>query len=313
MIADPRDRQSAVSDSAASPSRRSQSLRKVPWILAVPAVFALLVLRFLPAVIGATYAFTSWNGVGVAADWSGLENFRAIFDEPITSKALFNTFRLAGLLVIIANVGGLLLALSLHKALKTRNLLRALFFLPFALSHLASGYIWQYVFQYDGPLNRGLRSLGLESWQRTWVADPQFAIYTVLAVLVWQYTGLAMIIYLAGLEGIPDELHDAVAVDGASAWLKFSRVTLPLLAPAITICATLTLIFGFGAFDQVVAVTGGGPVNSTETLATQVWRNTFIFGRYGYGSALALILAGVVATFAIAQVGLLRYREKQLL
>ena len=129
----------------------------------MPAVFALVVLRFLPAVIGATYAFTSWNGVGMAADWSGFENFRAIFDEPITSKALFNTFRLTGLLVVIANVGGLLLALCLHRALKTRNLLRALFFVPFALSHLASGYIWQYVFQYNGPLNR---LLGRWGWSR---------------------------------------------------------------------------------------------------------------------------------------------------
>jgi raffinose/stachyose/melibiose transport system permease protein len=154
--------------------------------------------------------------------------------------------------------------------------------------------------------------VGLESWQRVWLADPNWAIYTILVVLVWQYTGLTMVIYLAGLEGIPDEIHDAVAVDGASSWLKFRKVTLPLLAPAITISATLTLIFGLGAFDQVLSLTGGGPVNATETLATQVWQHTFVYGRFGYGSALALILAGLVATLSIAQVSLLRYRESRL-
>jgi raffinose/stachyose/melibiose transport system permease protein len=286
-------------------------LRKVPWLLAVPAVIAVLVLRFLPAIIGGTYAFTSWNGVGASAEWIGFDNFRQIFDDPITSKALGNTLKLAFLLVVIANLGGLALAIILRRAFKTRSLMRALIFLPFALSHLASGYIWQYIFQYDGPLNRALDLVGLDGWQKTWNADPGWALYTILAVLVWQYTGLAMIIYLAGLEGIPAELDDAAAVDGASAWLKFRRVTLPLLAPAITVCATLTLIFGFAAFDQVLAVTNGGPVNSTETLATQVWRNTFTFGRYGYGAALALILTGVVAVLAIGQVTLLRYREHQ--
>jgi raffinose/stachyose/melibiose transport system permease protein len=284
----------------------------VPWVLAVPAVVAVLAIRFVPSAFGATYAFTSWNGVGVDASWIGFENFRQVFRDPITSNALKNTFRLTGMLLVVVNVLGMLLALSLRSALKTRNFIRALFFLPFALSHLASGYIWQYIFQYDGPLNRVLRAVGLDSWQRTWLADPTFAIYTILVVLVWQYTGLAMIIYLAGLEGIPTELDDAAAVDGASPWLKFRRVTLPLLAPAITVSATLTLVFGFSAFDQVLSLTGGGPVNSTETLATQVWRNTFIFGRFGYGAALALILAGVVATLAITQVSLLRYRETRL-
>jgi raffinose/stachyose/melibiose transport system permease protein len=121
-----------------------------------------------------------------------------------------------------------------------------------------------------------------------------------------------MVIYLAGLEGIPDELHDAAAVDGASSWLKFRKMTLPLLAPAITVSVTLTLIFGLGAFDQILSLTGGGPVNATETLATQVWQHTFVYGRFGYGSALALILTALVATLSIAQVSLLRYRETRL-
>lgn len=291
---------------------RRSSLRKVPWLIAIPAVAALIGLRFVPSMIGGTYAFTDWNGAGADATWIGFENFRTILSDPTTSNALVHTFQLAGLLVVIGNVFGLLLAMGLRKQLKSRNLLRAMFFLPFALSHLATGYIWQYIFQYSGPLNAALAAVGLESWQRVWLADPTFAIYTILVVLVWQYTGLTMVIYLAGLEGIPDELHDAAAVDGASPWLKFRKVTLPLLAPAITVSVTLTLIFGLGAFDQVLSMTGGGPVNATQTLATQVWQNTFVYGRFGYGSALALILTALVAVLSIAQVSLLRYRETRL-
>jgi raffinose/stachyose/melibiose transport system permease protein len=262
--------------------------------------------------MGSTYAFTDWGGREATASWIGLENFRFIFRDDTLRSALFRTFQLAGLLVVVSNVLGLFLAMSLRSNLKTRNLIRALFFLPFALSHLASGYIWKFIFQYDGPLNIMLRSVGLSEWTRPWLADPVFAVYTILILLVWQYTGLTMIIYLAGLEGIPDELHDAVAVDGASRWLKLRAVTLPLLAPAITVSATLTLIFGLGAFDQVISLTGGGPVNATETLATQVWETTFIYGYFGRGSALALILTVVVAVLSISQVALLRHRERRL-
>jgi raffinose/stachyose/melibiose transport system permease protein len=301
-----------VVDPVRQPRGRRRTLKKVSWLLAVPAISVLVCLRFLPSIIGGTYAFTDWNGAGAGASWIGLGNFRTIFSDPTTSSALVHTFQLAGLLVVICNVLGLLLAMSLRRSLKTRNLMRAMFFLPFALSHLATGYIWQYIFQYNGPLNRILGAVGLDSFQGVWLADPTWAIYTILVVLVWQYTGLTMVIYLAGLEGIPDEIHDAVAMDGASSWLKFRKVTLPLLAPAITVSATLTLIFGLGAFDQVLSLTGGGPVNATETLATQVWQHTFVYGRFGYGSALALILTGLVATLSIAQVSLLRYRESRL-
>jgi raffinose/stachyose/melibiose transport system permease protein len=137
-----------VTDPDREPRIRRKSLKKVPWLLALPAIAILLCLRLLPSLVGGTYAFTDWSGAGPGASWIGLENFRAIFSDPGTSNVLAHTFQLAGLLVVISNVLGLLLAMSLRRSLKTRNLLRAMFFLPFALSHLATGYIWQYIFQY---------------------------------------------------------------------------------------------------------------------------------------------------------------------
>ena len=298
----------APTAAAASPRRRPRiPMRQVPWLLAIPAIVLMLGLRFVPAIFSGGYAFTDWTGLTLSANPVGFANFVDIFTSDTTRNALLHT-----LLLVLSNVFGLGLALLLHRGLKSRNLLRAMFFLPFALSHLATGYVWQYIFSYTGPFNQFLGAVGLTSLQKTWLADPSWAIYTIVAVLVWQYTGLAMIIYLAGLEGISEELDDAVAVDGASRWLKFRRVTLPLLAPAVTIASTLTLIYGLGAFDQVIALTGGGPVDSTETLATLVWKNTFIYGHFGYGSALALLLATIVAFLSIIQMSILRWRESRL-
>jgi raffinose/stachyose/melibiose transport system permease protein len=211
--------------------------------------------------------------------------------------------------VVLVNVTGLLLALGLRRAVKSRSVLRAVFFLPVVLSELATAYVWQYIFTYDGPLNLLLGHLGLDSWRRAWIADPEWAMYTILVVLVWQFSGLTMVIYLAGLQAIPDELEDAAAVDGAPALMRFRRVTLPLLAPAMTVAVTLTLIFGLRVFDQVIGLTGGGPVDATETLATQVYKQTFNYGLFGYGAATALVMTLIVAVLTVAMTALLRMRE----
>jgi raffinose/stachyose/melibiose transport system permease protein len=286
-------------------------LRKVPWLLAVPCVVAVLAFRYTPSVLGAIYAFTNWTGGGLSAHWTGFGNFTAIFNNPETSSALWRTLLLAGLFVVFSNALGLAMALACHRAV-TRNLLRALIFLPFALSDLAVSYVWQYIFQYNGPINSFLATVGLGSWRATWLADPRFALFTILIVLVWQYTGLTMVLYLAGLAGIPDELTDAAAVDGASSWMRFRRVTFPLLAPALTVSVGITLIFGLSAFSQVIALTGGGPINDTETLATEMYKYTFTYGEFGYGAAIAVVLTIIVAVMATLQIGVFRARETRL-
>ena len=287
-------------------------VRHVPWVFAIPGIVLVLALRHVPSLAGAGYSFTNWNGLSFSADFTGLTNYTNIFAEQATRDSLWHTILIAVLMVLFANVIGLLLAMVLRIKLKLRNLYRALFFLPFALTRLATGYIWQYILTYDGPFNQFLRFLGLDEMQRAWLADPKYAIYMVVLVLVWQYIGLALVIYLAGLEGIPEELDDAVAVDGAKALMKFKRVTFPLLAPAVTVSMTLTMIWGLATFDQIFALTMGGPVNATETLATMTWKTTFQFGLFGKGSAFAVLLTIIIAIFAVLQNGLLRKREESL-
>ena len=277
----------------------------------LPAVAVVLAFRYVATGAGTWYAFTDWDGLSDAT-WVGLDNFRQIFEDPASRGALKNTIVLAFTFVIASNVIGLALALALQRTIKTRGLLRALFFVPVVMSSLAVSYVWQFIFSFTGPLNQLLGALGLESWQRPWTGDPTWALWTIFVVLVWQFVGLSMVMYLAGLEGIPEELDEASAVDGASTFRRFRKITLPLLAPAITVSVTLSTIYGLGVFDQVLAVTGGGPVDASETLATQIYKQTFAFGRFGYGTALSLILTVLITVLAVAQLVILRRRERRL-
>jgi raffinose/stachyose/melibiose transport system permease protein len=283
----------------------------VPWLLALPGVVALMAFHFVPIVFGGYYAFTRWNGL-THATWIGLKNFRDIFADQSARGALWHTLELAGCFVVAVNAIGSTLALALNRAVKTRHLLRSVFFLPVALSPLAIAFIWRWIFDYQGALNRMLGDVGLSSLKRAWLGDPSTALWTILVVMVWQFSGLAMVLYLAGLQGISDEVYEATLVDGASGWLRLRKVVLPLLAPAITVSTTITLIIGLRVFDQVMALTQGGPVDASETLATQIYKQTFYLGRFGYGAAFALILTALIAVLALTQLALLRMNEKRL-
>jgi raffinose/stachyose/melibiose transport system permease protein len=290
---------------------RPRGLSQVPWLLALPGVAAVIVFHFVPVGFGAYYAFTEWSGVG-QAKWIGLGNFRDIFADRTARGALWHTIELAGFFVLCTNAIGLLLALGLNRAVKTRSLLRSLFFAPTALSPLAIAFIWQWIFDYQGGLNRLLSDVGLGSLRHTWLGDPSTALWTVLIVMIWQFSGLAMVLYLAGLQGISDDVYEATLVDGASTWLRVRSVVLPLLVPAVTVSTTLTLIIGLRVFDQIMALTNGGPVDASETLATQIYKQTFVAGRFGYGAALGLVLAAIVSVLALTQLAVMRRYEERL-
>lgn len=282
----------------------------MPWLLAVPGIAALVLFHFVPIGVGGYYAFT--DRTLTHTNWVGLSNFREIADSGTARGALWHTLELAACFVVLVNAIGLALALALNRAVKTRHFLRAAFFAPVALSPLAISIIWRWMFEYDGAVNTALIHLGLGSWRHTWFADPSTALWSILVVLVWQFTGLTMVLYLAGLQAISDDVYEATLVDGASTWLRLRQVVLPLLAPAVTVSVTLTTIIGLRVFDQVIALTQGGPVDVTETLATQVYKQTFYLGRFGYGAALALILTALITALALAQLVLLRANEQRL-
>jgi raffinose/stachyose/melibiose transport system permease protein len=283
-----------------------------PWVWAAPAAVLVVAIIYVADLAGGYYSLTDWSGSSASAKWIGLDNFQQIFQDGSGRSALYHTLLIAGVFVVVSNVLGLALAVGLGRTLKSRNVLRSMFFLPVAMSPLAVSYIWQYVLQYQGPLNGLLGAVGLEGAQQNWLGSPTYAIWTIVVVLIWQFSGLTMVFYLAGLQSIPVELDEASAVDGASAWYRFRRVTLPLLAPSITVSLTFTLVLGLRVFDQVMALTAGGPVDASETLATQVYKQTFVNDRFGYGAALSVLLTLLVAVIGFGQLLVLRRRERRI-
>ncbi|SMD20103.1 sugar ABC transporter permease [Rhizobium sp. RU36D] len=291
-----------------SVTRAKRPLVPISW--AIPGIIFCLLFHYVAVLAGGWYAFTDWNGLSTPR-FVGLDNFVEILGDSNSLGALINTLVLASAFVIGSNGIGLALAVALHRTLKLRFVLRSLFFAPVVMSPLAVSYIWQFILDARGPVNTLLAEMGLRSLQRVWLGDGTFALWSIALVMVWQFSGLCMAFYLAGLQSIPAELDEAAAVDGASAWKTFRRVTFPLLAPAATVSVSMTSVLGLRVFDQVMALTRGGPGHASETLATEIFKQTFVYGRFGYGSAFALILTALILVVSAVQIALLRAREKK--
>lgn len=277
------------------------------WWWTVPALVLTGTVIYLATASGAFYAFTNWTGIG-PYNLVGVSNFVKVFQTPQLLGALVNTVLLAVGFVVFTNLIGLGFALALNRTLKTRYLLRTLIFLPVVLSPVAVSFIWKFIFAYNGPLNQVLGDVGLGSLRHDWLAVPKLALGCVLVVMVWQSIGFVSVVYLAGLATVPAELEEAAAIDGAGMWHRFRRITLPLIQPSLAIATTLTLIQGLRVFDQVMALTGGGPDNATQTLATEIYQQTFTYQEFGLGAAMALLLTVFILVFTIAQLALTRDR-----
>jgi len=280
------------------------------WWWALPGLLAVFSVHYVATAIGGAYAFTDFKGIG-AFDFIGFENFVEILDDKKAFGSIGNTVFLALASLVVVNVVGLLFALALNRGIKSRYVLRTLLFLPVVLSPLAVSYIFRFIFGVDGPLNSALVALGLESWQRPWLADPEFAIYTILSVMIWQNIGFAMIIYLAGLATVPIEIEEAAAIDGAGPFSRFWHITLPMIQPAVAIASTLSLTQGLKVFDQVQAMTRGGPYGATETLSTVIYTETFANANFGYGAALSLVFTVLVLAAAALQLYITRDRSRK--
>jgi raffinose/stachyose/melibiose transport system permease protein len=279
---------------------RRQLLAYGHWWWALPGIVVVLAIHYVATTVGGFFAFTDWSGIG-SFDLVGLDNFAKIFRDPTKVGALTNTLFLAFASVILTNVFGVLLALTLNRGLKSRFILRVVFFMPVVLSPLAVSFIWKFIFDFNGPINNTLTALGMGDQAKSWLADPNYAIWAVLIVITWQNTGFAMVIYLAGLASVPVEIEEAAALDGAGVWGRFRHVVFPAIRPAVAIATTLGLVNGLRVFDQIMGLTGGGPSGATETLATQVYKQTFALGNFGFGAALALILTVIILVFAVVQ------------
>lgn len=293
----------ALPDKTATPRRRggSRSTVRVPILLILPAIAFYLFSSLVPAVRGALYGFTDWDGLSYTFDFIGLDNFRRLFSDATSVGAVTNTLLLTLVVVIAQNAIGLALALALNTQIKSRNVLRTLFFAPVVMTPVAIGFLWRNLLSPNGAVNEGLNALGLSGLTNNWLGDPQLALWTIAAIVVWQMAGYSMVIYLAGLQGVPKDLIEASMLDGAGAWRRFVSVVLPMLRPALTISLVLSIITTLKLFDQVWVMTGGGPGGSTETMSTLLYRTAFVFGDYGLSTAMALVLSVIVIAVTSVQ------------
>jgi raffinose/stachyose/melibiose transport system permease protein len=264
-----------------------------------PALLLYLVFVLLPIVLAAYYSVFHWNGLDPLNDFVGLDNYRRAFGDEAFRKAITHNGILVVLSLVIQGPLALGVALLLNRRMRGRAGLRAVIFAPYVLSEAITAVIWLLMLQPDGLVDKALQAAGLGSLVHLWLADVRLVFYTMFVVITWKYVGFSVILFLAGLQGIPPELHEAAAIDGAGELRTIRHVTIPLLGPTLRIWAFLTIIGSLQLFDLVWIMTLGGPANASNTMATYMIDRGFVRYQLGYGSAVAVILFAISLVFAI--------------
>lgn len=287
---------------------RGARFRVSIWF-AVPCLILFAGVVAYPTIQGTYYAFTDWSGLGSAIHFNGVDNFVELFSSPDTSGALWHTLLMAAVITIVQNALGLALALGLSSRIKSRNVLRTLLFAPVVMTPIIVGYIWQFIFVPGGAFANLTAVFGAPNGGLNVLGDTSTAMWGIVAIVVWQYSGYSMVIYLAGMQNIPEEINEASALDGAGSAKRFFWITWPLLRTPTLINITLSLITSLKLFDQVIATTQGGPGDSTQTLSTLLYSEAFLYNRYGYGIALGLIVFILIAVISFGQMRVFRERD----
>ncbi|WP_255954925.1 carbohydrate ABC transporter permease [Streptomyces odontomachi] len=293
------------------PGRLPRAAVHHPWWFALPAVLVFGVFFLVPNLLNFVYPFTDWSVYHQAIHGAGLSNFRTIVHDGSLLADLRTTLLYAVLAAFFQNGFGLVLALLLEEDSRFNRFFRAVFFLPVLISALAVGYLFQALLSQDGAVNGALSALTGHHVDIPWLGSTTWTLVLVTMVHGWKWMGLAMLIYLAGLKGIPGDMLEAARVDGAGPWRTFWSIRFPMLAPAVTFNVTTALIGSMNTFDIVQATTGGGPASSTEVFNIYMFR-VFGQGLYAQASAMSLVLFLVVLVVAIPLVTGLRRREQLL-
>ena len=259
-------------------------------LLSVPlTIYAVVILA--PALYSFLISFTDWRGLGAERSFVGIANYRRMLTDDSFHNALGNTLLWTVVAVVIPTGIGLTLALVLERGHLIGRGLKSLYFFPIALSLVIVGQVWFWIYQpTTGLLNIALRAVGLDALATAWLSNPSTALWAVMIAWSWQQVALAMILFLAGLTGIPKDVIEAGRVDGASRWQEIRHLVLPMLRPAGVIVVALSMINALRSFDIVYIMTQGGPFRSSDTLALMMYREAFRSYNMGYGSAVAVAI-----------------------
>ena len=279
----------AVQSSPSATSRRyGRRLTIALFLLPALALYGVLVL--LPIIQAAYYSLYKWNGLKPLTDFVGLANYEKALSDSVFTGAVSHNVLIIVLSLSIQIPFALFLALMLNRRFRGRRLLRLIFFAPYVISEVITGIVFQLILLPDGLADRTLEGAGLGAFVQGWLADPAIVMLTMFVIITWKYFGFHMIILLAGLQGIPRELDEAAAIDGANHWQSIRRITLPLLGPTIRVSVFLSMIGALQLFDLIWVTTRGGPINASNTMATYMVDWGFRRTQLGYGSAAAVIL-----------------------
>lgn len=272
-----------------------------PNYFTFPAIIVFVIFYCFPILASFVMSFTNWNIKRISSPkFTGLKNFSRLISDDYFLLALKNTVLFAVVTTVGIVVIGLLLALLLNSAVvKGKAFFRTTFYLPAVLSLIVVGIMFRAVYKWDGGiLNQILSAVGLSGLTHDWLGDSSTAMWGIIVVQIWKWSGFAMAIYLAGLQAIPKDYYEAAEIDGATVFQKFRNITLPLLAPAFTVVITQNTIGGFKVFEQVYVMTNGGPGNATQVLNTYIYKE-FSKGTLGRSSAASLILFAVIAVISV--------------
>lgn len=284
-------------------SKVGSSRMKTFYAILIPVLVLFVAFNTYPLITGFFYSFTDSKGYG-AFNMVGLLNYADLFTDTRVLNSYLFTFKVAVVATILTNVISLLLAMALSSKIKFKSALRGLFFVPQILGALVVGYVFQFLFTWLIPafFNTDYTILGDPTW--AWVA--------IVVVLVWQSCAQTTIIYITGLSSVPEDVYEAGALDGAKGWNKFRYITLPLIMPSITTNMVLVMKNMLMVFDQIVAMTSGGPSQSTESISFLIYNNGLSGGQFGFQCANAVIFFILIAAISIIQTRFLNSREEQL-
>ena len=270
--------------------RSNLETQNIGYLLIAPNFIIYIVFIFIPIFWTIGLSFTDYDLS--TANFVGLDNYINLFRDSIFLKALWNTVRYTLMSLPLGMVIGLCLALLINKKFTGRAFYRAVFYLPQIVSLTAASLAWLYLMSDNGILNMLLRQLGMG--KISWLSDPGMALVSIVILSLWMQSGYNMLLFLSGLQSIPEHLYEAAQIDGANNRQAFLHVTIPQLAPTTFFVFVMSCIHSFQVFGQVYMMTGGGPDNSTTTLAHQVYTNAFQYYKMGYGSAMAVVLLLII-------------------
>jgi raffinose/stachyose/melibiose transport system permease protein len=263
-----------------------------------------LVFVLIPFMIGGYYSLTDWDGVSRSLNFVGLRNYFTMFrhDQRFIVSTTF-TFKFTLAACVLVNLLGLLYAIMFHRNTRWNSVLRVILVLPNVIGGIILGFVWRFIF------SQALPALGGVFAGVSWFGQPHMAFWAVLIVFVWQQAGYVMLIYIASMNSIDEQLFEAAEIDGASSFRQFTDVTLPLIVPAFTVSIFIILANSFKIFGLVYSLTGGGPFGTTESLAINIYNEAFVYGNYGHGSAKAVVFFIFVAALSYMQVRFTQKRE----